>query len=149
MTNSQRSVIFLLISSILTLSIYMLIIFKTTDAQVSSNTLESIVNQTGSLNESAQIDMDGIPQYIFGDLLRYRIRANYKGDHLNGTVTAIDPNTYDVKNMLVGTNPTSIFGNRFFSDLIYVANSGWQSYPLYIISTWLTRSTRQCNKNSL
>ena len=109
----------------LTLSIYMLITFKTTDAQVSSNTLESIVNQTGSLNESAQIDMDGIPQYIFGDLLSDTVYvANYKGDHLNGTVTAIDPNTYDVKNMLVGTNPTSIFGNRFFSDLIYVANSG-------------------------
>ena len=109
----------------LTLSIYMLTTFKTTDAQVSSNTLESIVNQTGSLDESAQIDMDGIPQYIFGDLLSDTVYvANYKGDHLNGTVTAIDPNTYDIKNMLVGTNPTSIFGNRFFSNLIYVTNSG-------------------------
>ena len=94
---------------------------ETAHAQVSSNTLESIVNQTGSSGESAQIDMDGIPQYIFGDLLSDTIFvANYKGDHINGTVTAIDPNTYDVKTMLVGTNPTSIFGNRFFSNLIYV-----------------------------
>ena len=102
-------------------------ISETADAQVSSNTLESIVNQTRSSGESAQIDMDGIPQYIFGDLLSDTIFvANYKGDHVNGTVTAIDPNTYEVKNMLVGTNPTSIFGNRFFSNLIYVTNSGSQ-----------------------
>ena len=69
MTNDKRSIIFFLISSLLTISIYTLIICETADAQVSSNTLESIVNQTRSSGESAQIDMDGIPQYIFGDLL--------------------------------------------------------------------------------
>ncbi len=127
MANSQRIVIFFLISLLLTISIYTLMFSETADAQVSSNTLESIVNQTRSSGESAQIDMGGIPQYIFGDLLSDTIFvANYKGDHVNGTITAIDPNTYDVKTMLVGTNPTSIFGNRFFSNLIYVANSGSQ-----------------------
>ena len=125
MANRQRIIISFLLSLLLTISIYTLMFSETAHAQVSSNTLESIVNQTGSSGESAQIDMDGIPQYIFGDLLSDTIFvANYKGDHINGTVTAIDPNTFDVKTMLVGTNPTSIFGNRFFSNLIYVANSG-------------------------
>ena len=64
MANSQRIVIFFLISLLLTISIYTLMFSETADAQVSSNTLESIVNQTRSSGESAQIDMDGIPQYI-------------------------------------------------------------------------------------
>jgi YVTN family beta-propeller protein len=96
------------------------------DAQVDKYTLESIVNQTGPLNERAQIKMDGSPQYIFDDLSSSDTIyvVNFKGVNRNGTVTAIDTTTYNVKNIPVGINPVSIFGDLEWSNLIYVSNSG-------------------------
>ena len=113
------------ILSLLTVSPFASIFYGTADAQVNSNTLESIVNQTRSLNSSAQIIVDGSPQYIFGDLSYSDTIyvANFKGENRNGTVTAIDTTTYEVKNIPVGVKPESIFGD-LSSNLIYVLHPG-------------------------
>ena len=103
-----------------------MILYNNADAQVNSNTLESIVNQTGSLNDTPQINVDGSPQYIFGDLSSSDTIyvANYKGESRNGTVSAIDTTTYNTIDIPVGIYPTYIFGDLTQSNLIYVANRG-------------------------
>ena len=49
---------------------------------------------------------------------------------MEGTVTAIDTTTYNVKNIPVGIEPTSIFGN-LTRKLIYVINPSSSSVSVF------------------
>ena len=108
-----------------------------TDAQSEPNTLESILRQRGLSNESATIAVGGSPQDIFGDLSSSDTLyvSNSNGRERNGTVTAIDTSTYDVKTIPVGINPETIIGDLSSSKFVYVVNHGGQNGSISVIDT--------------
>ena len=109
---------------LLTLSICLLLDCNKVDALVGSNTVESIVKGTAFPNEPAQFEVDGSPNYIYGDLSTSDILyvANSNGMGI-GTLTAIDTTTYHAKDIPVGIHPSYIYGELSHSKL-YVLNSG-------------------------
>lgn len=64
------------------------------NAQVDSNTLESIVNQTGFSDVVAQIHVGGVPVYIYGGDANSIYVANSGSDSVNvidTTIRVFDP----------------------------------------------------------
>jgi len=94
------------------------------EAQVSENTLESVVNRSGA--EEPQIISGDYPLYIYGD---YELPTIYVANKNPGTVTVIDTgNNTLYQNLRVGLSPVYIYGeplpNDTSQDTLYVADSG-------------------------
>ena len=127
MINSQWSTIYFLILYTLVVSNCIVLPLNSVDAQVNSNTLESAVSQTGTLRDSAQINVEGIPQYIYGDLYRSDTIyvTNYANKSGSGILSVIDTTTNTVTHDIrVGNTPRYIYGDLSSLKAVYVANSG-------------------------
>jgi YVTN family beta-propeller protein len=94
-----------------------------TSSNVNSKTLDSIVSQTGLLEDRAHVDVGNIPIHLYGNppWSNFIYVANYESN----TVSVIDTTTNTViKDIPVGNNPQYIYGDLSVSDVIYVANNG-------------------------
>jgi YVTN family beta-propeller protein len=103
---------------------YGIVMNDNTEAQLSQNTLESIVNQTNVLT-SAQLSVGDEPSFIVKSS-----DAIYVANSASDTVSVINPITNTViKNIHVGDDPSFIAGS---SDAIYVANTGSDTVSVII-----------------
>src|SRR5215204_2332252 len=126
MPNRVRNlrICFPVISTLLVTSCMLLMYNNNSEAQVSENTLESVVNRSGA--EEPQIISGDYPLYIYGD---YKLPTNYVANKNPGTVTVIDTgNNTLYQNLRVGLSPVYIYGeplpNDTSQDTLYVADSG-------------------------
>jgi YVTN family beta-propeller protein len=115
---------FPVISTLLVTSCMLLMYNNNSEAQVSENTLESVVNRSGA--EEPQIISGDYPLYIYGD---YELPTIYVANKNPGTVTVIDTgNNTLYQNLRVGLSPVYIYGeplpNDTSQDTLYVADSG-------------------------
>ena len=121
---SNLRICFPAISTLLVTSCMLLMYSNNSEAQVSENTLESVVNQSGA--EDPQIISGDYPLYIYGD---YELPTIYVANKNPGTVTVIDTgNNTLYRNLRVGLSPVHIYGeplpNDTSQDTLYVADSG-------------------------
>ena len=126
MPNRVRNlrICFPVISRLLVTSCMLLMYNNNSEAQVSENTLESVVNRSGA--EEPQIISGDYPLYIYGD---YELPTIYVANKNPGTVTVIDTgNNTLYQNLRVGLSPVYIYGeplpNDTSQDTLYVADSG-------------------------
>jgi YVTN family beta-propeller protein len=126
MPNRVRNlrICFPVISTLLVTSCMLLMYNNNSEAQVSENTLESVVNRSGA--EEPQIISGDYPLYIYGD---YELPTIYVANKNPGTVTVIDTgNNTLYQNLRVGLSPVYIYGeplpNDTSQDTLYVADSG-------------------------
>ena len=107
---------------ILIVSLCTAIFYDTVDAQVDSNTLESIAEQTEVSERRAQIDVGDGPNYIYGAHSKLS-DVIYVANSDSNTVSVIDTTTNIVtENILVGRAPSHIYGDLLDPGVIYVAN---------------------------
>jgi YVTN family beta-propeller protein len=129
------------IASVLLVSGCILVTYRNNaDAQVSENTFESVVNQTG-VKVSPQITSGNYPLHIYGD---FDIPTIYVANGDSDTVTVIDTTNNTVyRNLRVGISPVHIYGDPLLGntsqdisqDILYVANSGSDSVSLINATT--------------
>jgi YVTN family beta-propeller protein len=125
------------IVSVLLVSGYMLAMYgNNAEAQVSDNTFESVVNQSG-VKVSPQISSGNNPVHIYGD---YGLWGIYVSNSASDTVTIINIlNNTKYKNLQVGIAPVHIYGDPLrdnsSQDILYVANSGSNSVSLINVTT--------------
>ena len=127
---------FPVISMLLVTGCMLIMNSNNSEAQVSENTLESVVNQPG-VEGSPQIISGNDPLYIYGD---YDIPTIYVANSGSDTVTVIDSaNNTAYRSLRVGISPVHIYGNPLpndtSQDTIYVANSGSGSVSLINATT--------------
>jgi YVTN family beta-propeller protein len=102
---------------------------NTINPGVNPNTLESIINQSGSLESTAQINVDKGPTQILGaDVNGYPLYVANSG---SSTVSVINTATNAVKDISVPGFPTSISGDP--TSKIYVADGA--SSTVSVINT--------------
>jgi YVTN family beta-propeller protein len=112
---------------LLSMSVCILILCDSANAQFDENTLESIKNQTGVSSDIAYISMGDSPEFIYGDPHSADIYVANSG---SDTISVIDPRKNVVKQTTpVGEHPKFIYGGPR-SAAVYVANSGSDSVSL-------------------